>query len=60
MRWAVATILAAAAAAGVWYRVEEQHRIKGEDARRQVLLSLNLAGGKLREVAMKINHEEEK
>jgi RNA polymerase sigma-70 factor (ECF subfamily) len=59
MRWAMATILTAAiGAGGLWYRAEERRR-QGEEARRQVLLSLNIAGGTLRAVAIKINHEQE-
>jgi hypothetical protein len=60
-RWAVAaTLVAATIGGGVWYRAEEQRR-EGEEARRQVLLSLNIAGSKLRSVEMKVNtHEEER
>jgi hypothetical protein len=58
--WAVAAALVAAIGSGVWFRVEERRKQEGEEAKRQVLLSLNIAGSKLREVASKINHEQER
>lgn len=60
-RWAIAAALVAAVSGGAWYRVEERRRAEGEEARRQVLLSLNIAGSKLRSIEMKVNnHEEER
>ena len=56
--WAVAAMLAVTIAGGLWHRADEQRR--GEEARRQVLVSLNIAGSKLRAVQMKINHEQER
>jgi len=59
VRWAIAATVLAAIGGGAWYRVEE-HRREGEAAKRQVLMSLNIAGSKLRSVQMKINHEQER
>ena len=60
VRLAIAAMLTIATiSGGVWYRAEERRR-EGEEAKRQVLVSLNIAGSKLREVAMKINHEQER
>ena len=57
--WAVAATLVVALGGGVWYRAEEQRR--GEEAKRQVLLSLNIAGSKLRAIEIKVNnHGEER
>jgi hypothetical protein len=58
LRWAVAAALVAAVGSGVWYRAEERRKQEGEEAKRQVLLSLSIAGGKLRSIEMKVNHEE--
>jgi len=59
--WAVAATLVVALGGGAWYRVEERRKQEGEEARRQVLLSLNIAGTKLRSIEMKVNnHEEER
>ncbi len=60
MRWAVATLLAAAVGTGVWYRGEQRRRAQGEDARQKVLLSLDIAGSKLRAIQLKVNHAEER
>ena len=57
--WAVAATLVVALGGGVWYRTEERHRQEGEEAKRQVLLSLNIAGTKLRSIEMKVNSHEE-
>jgi hypothetical protein len=57
-RWAIAATLVAAIGGGVWYRAEERRNEQGEEAKRQVLLSLSIAGGKLRSIEMKVNHEE--
>jgi len=47
-------------AGGTWYRAEEQRRAQGEEAKRQVLLSLNIASSKLRAIEMKVNHGEDR
>lgn len=59
VKLAVAATLVIAIAGGAWYRVEERRR-EGEEAKRQVLVSLGLAGSKLREVTMRINHQQER
>ena len=60
-RWAIAaTVIAAIGGGGLWFRAEGQRRVQGEEARRQVLVSLNIAGSKLRLAAMRVNHEEER
>ena len=59
LRWAAAAVLVIAVSGGLWYRAEERRRIEGEEARRQVLLSLQIAGSKLSAVQMKINRHEE-
>jgi hypothetical protein len=57
MRLAAAAVLAIAIAGGVvWYR-GEQRRQAGEEARRQVLLSLRIAGEKLQLVRALVNAE---
>src|SRR5205085_10955197 len=49
LRWAMdATLVAAVGGGSLWYRAEERRRVQGEEARRQVLVSLSIAGGKLR------------
>ena len=53
--WAIAATLTIAAAGGAWYRAEDQRRVQGEEAKRQVLLSLNIAGSKLKQIEMKVN-----
>jgi hypothetical protein len=58
-RWAVAATLIIAVSGGAWYGLEMRRR-EGEEARRQVLMSLNIAGSKLRTVQMQINHEQER
>jgi len=63
LAWAGALALAATliiAAGGAWYRAEEQRRLQGEEAKRQVLLSLNIASNKLRAIEMKVNHGEDR
>jgi hypothetical protein len=57
--WAVAATLIVALGSGAWYRTEERRRQEGEEAKRQVLLSLNIAGTKLRSIEMKVNNHEE-
>jgi len=63
-RWTKAALALAATlaivAGGTWYRAQEQRRAQGEEARRQVLLSLNIAGNKLRAIEMKVNHREDR
>jgi len=56
---AAAAALVIAIGGGFWYRAEERRR-EGEEAKRQVLQSLSIAGSKLRAVQMKINHEQER
>lgn len=61
-RWATAAalvIVAGGVSAGLWYRAETHRRAEGEEARRQVLLSLQITGSKLRAVQMKINRQGE-
>jgi hypothetical protein len=63
LAWAGALALAATliiAAGGAWYRAEEQRRTQGEEAKRQVLVSLNIASNKLRAIQMKVNHGEDR
>jgi len=59
LRWATAAALVLAVSGGLWYRAEERRRTEGEEARRQVLLSLQIAGNKLNAVQMKINRQGE-
>jgi hypothetical protein len=59
-RWAVAATLVVAAGGGLWYRADAQRRAQGEEAKRQVLLSLSLAGSKLKAIENKVNHAEER
>jgi RNA polymerase sigma factor (sigma-70 family) len=59
LRWATAAALVIAVSGGLWYRAEERRRTEGEEARRQVLLSLQIAGSKLNAVQMKINRRGE-
>jgi len=56
-RLAVAATLVLTIGGGTWYGLEMRRR-EGEEAKRQVLMSLNIAGSKLRTVQMKINHEQ--
>ena len=53
--WAIAATLAIVAGGGAWYHAEEQRRVQGEEAKRQVLLSLSIAGSKLKAIEMKVN-----
>jgi hypothetical protein len=57
--WATAAALVIVVSGGLWYRAEEHRRAEGEEARRQVLLSLQITGSKLHAVQMKINHQGE-
>ena len=57
--WALAATLAIVIGTGMWYRAQEQRRAQGEEAKRQVLLSLNIASSKLRAIQMKVNHAQE-
>ena len=54
-----ATLVIATISGGLWYRAEEKRK-EGEEARRQVLLSLSIAGSKLRSIEMKVNREQER
>lgn len=56
--WAMAATLAIAVGSGVWFRAQEQRRAQGEEAKRQVLLSLSIASSKLRAIETKVNHQE--
>ncbi len=58
-RWATAAALVIVVGGGLWYRAEEHRRTEGEEARRQVLLSLQITGSKLHAVQLKINHQGE-
>jgi anti-sigma factor RsiW len=53
-RWAAAAVLAVAVTGGVWYRAELRRQAEGEAAKRQVLLSLRIAGAKLQHVQAKV------
>jgi hypothetical protein len=59
LRWATAAALVIGVSGGLWYRAEEHRRAEGEEARRQVLLSLQITGSKLHAVQMKINRQGE-
>jgi hypothetical protein len=59
LRWATAAALVIGISGGLWYRAEEHRRAEGEEARRQVLLSLQITGSKLHAVQMRINHQGE-
>jgi hypothetical protein len=54
-----ATLVIATISGGLWYRAEEKRK-EGEEARRQVLLSLSIAGSKLRSIEMQVNREQER
>jgi hypothetical protein len=54
----MAATLAIAVGSGVWFRAQEQRKAQGEEAKRQVLLSLNIASSKLRAIETKVNHQE--
>ncbi len=56
-RWAAAAVLGVAVTGGVWYRAELRRQAEGEAARRQVLLSLRIAGAKLQHVQAKVLNE---
>jgi hypothetical protein len=55
VRWATAAALAVAVTGGVWYRAEQHRQAQGEEMRRQVMLSLRIAGGKLQSVQARVN-----
>ena len=59
LRLGMAATLAMAVGGGAWYR-QEQRRAQGEEAKRQVLLSLNIASSKLRAIEIKVNHAQER
>ena len=54
-RWAAAAALALTVTGGAWYRSELRRQAQGEEAKRQVLLSLRMAGSKLQFVQSKVN-----
>ena len=56
-RWATAAVLVAGVTGGVWYRAEQRRQAEGEAAKRQVLLSLQIAGSKLQHVRARVNPE---
>lgn len=56
-RWAAAAVLGVAVTGGMWYRAELRRQAEGEAARRQVLLSLRIAGAKLQHVQAKVLNE---
>lgn len=63
-RWPIARLAAAAALAiavtgGMWYRGEQRRQAAGEEAKRQLLLSLRIAGDKLQHVRARVNSEPE-
>ena len=60
VRWAIAASLVAAIGGGVWYRGEQRRKEQGEEAKRQVLVSLSFAGSKLKSIEMKVNRGEER
>ena len=66
MRWAIAATLVAAIGGGLWYRADERQLAErrqtqqGEEAKRQVLMTLSLAGSKLQSVQIRVNHGEER
>ncbi len=55
VRWAAAAALAVAVTGGAWYRAEQHRQMQGEEMKRQVMLSLRIAGGKLQFVQAKVN-----
>ena len=61
LKWAIAAtiVLATLGGGSVWYRAEERRKEQGEEAKRQVLASLSLAGSKLKSIEMKVNRGEE-
>lgn len=52
--WAAAAMLAVAVTAGVWHRAEQRRQAEGAEARRQVLLSLQIASEKLQHVRAEV------
>jgi len=61
LKWAIAAtiVLATIGGGSVWYRAEERRK-EGEEAKRQVLVSLSFAGSKLKSIEMKVNRGEER
>ena len=57
-RWAIAATVVAAIGGSLWYRADERRKQEGEEARRQVLLSLSIAANKLQSIEMKVNRRE--
>src|SRR5438552_1229265 len=52
---AIAAALVVAIGGGLWYRADERRK-DGEEAKRQVLLSLSITASKLKSIESKINH----
>jgi len=62
IRWAAAAALVVGVGGGLWYHAgkeDERRRAEGEEAKRQVLLSLEITSTRLRAIQMKVNHEGE-
>jgi len=53
--WAAAAAMCAAMVAGIHYQNERRERARGEEARREVMLALRMAGSKLRAVQAKVH-----
>ena len=53
--WAAAAVLVLTVTGGAWYRNELRRQAQGEEAKRQVLVSLRMAGSKLQFVQSKVN-----
>ena len=53
--WAAAAVLVLTVTGGAWYRSELRRQAQGEEAKRQVLVSLRMAGSKLQFVQSKVN-----
>jgi len=56
--FAAAAALAIVVSGGLRYRAEQRRQAQGEEARRQVLLSLRIAGSKLQAIQAKLNNLE--
>lgn len=56
--FAAAAVLAIAVMGGLWYRAEQRRQAQGVEARRQVLLTLRIAGSKLHEIQTKVNNQD--
>ena len=56
-RWAAAAAVALTVTGGAWYRSELRRQAQGEEAKRQVLLSLRIAASKLQLVQARVNQQ---